>query len=756
MRKPKIKDCYRVELLPEQGLFLVAEEDFAILTGRFYEEVGPLLTGELTVAELVDRLDGRLPAEQVYYAVFQLEAKGYLVDADAEALDRREAAYWQLSGVAPAAAAAALRNASISIGVAGSSLDDFAERLGERVRAEGIAVNDGDAALRVIITDDYLHPELARVNDSALARNERWLLLKPFGVSTWIGPYFEPRRTGCWLCLSQRLAGHRMVETFLERRKQLDRPPVTAIAATSASLQVAIELAAAEIARIFIGTPRTRGRVLSFDHRTATTAEHELVKRPQCAACGDASMKAVRPIDLASCVKTFTADGGHRTATPEDTVRRFRHHVSPITGIIRDLTALNGEGDQVKHIYGAGHNFAMLTEDISFLRATLRLGSGGKGKTAMQAQASAIGESLERYSGLFQGYEPRRHARWADMRDGEAIHPNACLLFSERQFATRDAWNKEHDRYQYVPERFDPEAVVDWTPVWSLTHGRTRELPTAMCYFGYNYHPAITGNGVASRFAYADSNGCAAGNTVEEAVLQGLLELVERDSVASWWYSRCRRPAIDLDTFEEPYFEKMHHHYATLQRTLWVLDVTNDIGIPTFVAVSHRIGREKEEIVWGCGSHLEPRVGILRALTEVNQFLAAFDRFSKAEDRYLGFDPEAVRWFTGARIEEQSYLLPDPSTPPRRAGDYRVLSRSDIAEDLGWCIGRLDELGMEVLALDQTREDVGLPVVRVVVPGLRHFFARFAPGRLYEVPARLGWTPRELGEQELNPIPVFF
>jgi len=62
---------------------------------------------------------------------------------------------------------------------------------------------------------------------------------------------------------------------------------------------------------------------------------------------------------------------------------------------------------------------------------------------------------------------------------------------------------------------------------------------------------------------------------------------------------------------------------------------------------------------------------------------------------------------------------------------------------------------MEVLVLDQTRPDVKMPVVKVIVPGLRHFRARFAPGRLYDVPVQMGWEERSLAEEELNPIPVF-
>jgi ribosomal protein S12 methylthiotransferase accessory factor len=63
---------------------------------------------------------------------------------------------------------------------------------------------------------------------------------------------------------------------------------------------------------------------------------------------------------------------------------------------------------------------------------------------------------------------------------------------------------------------------------------------------------------------------------------------------------------------------------------------------------------------------------------------------------------------------------------------------------------------MEVMVLDQTRPDIGMPVVKVIVPGLRHFWARYAPGRLYDVPPAMGWLDKPLAEEELNPIPIYF
>ena len=62
---------------------------------------------------------------------------------------------------------------------------------------------------------------------------------------------------------------------------------------------------------------------------------------------------------------------------------------------------------------------------------------------------------------------------------------------------------------------------------------------------------------------------------------------------------------------------------------------------------------------------------------------------------------------------------------------------------------------MEVLVLDQTRPDVGLSVVKVIVPAMRIFWKRLGPGRLYEVPVQQGWRAAPTPEAEMNPFPLF-
>jgi oxazoline/thiazoline synthase len=178
------------------------------------------------------------------------------------------------------------------------------------------------------------------------------------------------------------------------------------------------------------------------------------------------------------------------------------------------------------------------------------------------------------------------------------------------------------------------------------------------------------------------------------------------------------------------------------------------LQIPVFAALSRCIDQPAERILFGFGAHLDPRIALLRAVTELTQMLALFLGEEGEEPIDVIQDSETVDWLKTATLANQPYLVPDGQTS-RESTDYPRRWAGDLKEDVLACQALVEGLGMEMLVLDQTRPDIGMPVVKVVVPGLRHFWARFAPGRLYEVPARLGWLPRPLTEEQLNPIPMF-
>jgi ribosomal protein S12 methylthiotransferase accessory factor len=241
---------------------------------------------------------------------------------------------------------------------------------------------------------------------------------------------------------------------------------------------------------------------------------------------------------------------------------------------------------------------------------------------------------------------------------------------------------------------------------------------------------------------------------MEEAILQGFLELVERDGVAIWWYNRLRKPAVNLKSFDESYFQELQSYYHSIHRDFWVLDLTTDLNIPIFAAICRRTDSNVEEIAFGFGAHFDARVAITRALTEMPQLMPRFDG-QPMDSLHSWHDPELIKWWRTATVETHDYLLPDCSQKRITLRDYESHPSKDLCDYVNQSVKIARLHGMEVLVLDQTRSDIGMPVVKVIVPGLRHFWARFAPGRLYDVPVRQGWLRKKKRESELNKVHLF-
>jgi ribosomal protein S12 methylthiotransferase accessory factor len=244
---------------------------------------------------------------------------------------------------------------------------------------------------------------------------------------------------------------------------------------------------------------------------------------------------------------------------------------------------------------------------------------------------------------------------------------------------------------------------------------------------------------------------------LEEAILQGFMELIERDSIALWWYNRLRKPEVNLESFDEPYFQALIEYYHSLQRDLWVLDITSDLKIPTFAAISCKRNNKTEDIILGFGSHFDNKLAVQRALTEVNQVLpAVLAANADGSTQYAASaDPPVLDWWKTATIENQPYLKPNQTVPQKVFSNYLQVNSNDLLDDIKLCQQIVEQNDMEMLVLDQTRPDIGLKVVKVIVPGMRHFWKRLGEGRLYEVPLQMGWLKELPQEDQLNPIPMW-
>ncbi|WP_413809294.1 TOMM precursor leader peptide-binding protein [Streptomyces sp. OE57] len=801
----------RVEPVPGEAVYLVSEHGVTALHGRAIAALAPLLDGSRDLAHILTEAaapgraagpPGAVPAGQAERVIARLRAAGLV--SERERAWSPEEAYWELAGLgtggsAPAPAPASARPAVAPLVLGSTDPDEVVRALrvaglrtvdGETadprsVNAEAadgdptvpgassprreicqIAFRQHDAAeLTLVVCDDYLDPRLAAVDAAHRAVGRRWLPVKPVGTQAWLGPFLGAPDDPCWVCLADRLWRGRQAEAYLQRRLGRPGPVPRPPAALPASRAAALQLAALEAAKWLAGYRHPGQRELrTLDSLTATVDRHPLSRRPQCAGCGDPALVAARiraPLSLPSpreprgprepqepresreSRESLTETDTAADISPRGIMERYGHLVDPVTGLVTEIRR-DPRGPAVLNCFHARHpSYAGVGPNsrLDAVRAGLRAAAHGKGRTAEQARASALCEALEHYSGHFQGDEPRQRARYRDLRPEDAVHPDTVQLFDPRQF--RDPALPARHRVQ---DPFDEGAELDWTPVWSLTAERHRLLPTALLYYGAPQPPG-------HRCCRADSNGAAAGGTLADAVVRGFLELVERDAVALWWYNRTRQPAVALDAFDDPWLAEVRAAHRGVRREVWALDLTTDFGIPVVAALSRRLDKPAEDITFGFGAHFDRHTALCHAFAELNQMLPAVVEARADGGGYGAAEPEALRWFRTAALADHPYLAPDPAALPPRgtSGPPEPPEGGALAAVRELARGR----GMELLVLDQTRPDVGLPVAKVLVPGMRPHWARFAPGRLFDVPVALGRLPRPTPYADLNPIPFF-
>ncbi|HET6860754.1 MAG TPA: TOMM precursor leader peptide-binding protein, partial [Streptomyces sp.] len=589
------KSHLRPTVVPGEAAYLVSPRGITALHGSHAEVLVPLLDGSRSPDAVVRDAAWALSAEEARRALTALDGAGLLRLRPARPTgppsggndDTAGEAYWDLAGLDGGQAAADLGGARMRI-VALTDIDP--ERLRTACRDSGITLAEPGAAadFALVLCDDYLSPRLREVDSLHRASGMPWLLAKLGGADPWVGPVFRPSDGPCWSCLAVRLRGHRRSEWPIQRHLGLEGPPERPHAALAACENIALQLAVLESAKWLAGVRRpSQSAVHTLDTLQLRGAAHPVARLPQCSVCGDPELVERRvsaPFTPRSRLKAAGDLNGHRALTPEQMLERYGHLVDPVTGIIKEIRRAPRSPAFVNSFL-SGHNLAMGPQSLAGLRAGLRALSGGKGLTETEARTSALCEAVERYSGTRHGDEPVVRDTFRALGPA-AVHPNAVQLYDERQLRERDRWNARGSKLQYVPEPFDESRPTEWTPVWSLTGQTQRLLPTSMLYF----NEACAPDGL-----WADSNGNAAGSSPEDAVVQGFLELVERDAVALWWYNRTRQPAVDLDAADEPYIERLREGYRQVHREVWVLDLTSDFGIPVMAALSRRTDKPAQD-----------------------------------------------------------------------------------------------------------------------------------------------------------------
>jgi oxazoline/thiazoline synthase len=708
-------------------LLAISEEDTILLEGEaLIAAVGCFSRSDFRAALL--ELETRFAKHEIEAALTTLAVLG-VIKTTPQATNVFTTAYWDAAGLSlPRSAGLRVR----------SFLPSGDGWLRGALEGNGISV-DEQSQRSLALAADYLDPALADVAEE----DSEWLLAKPAGHTIWLGPLFVPGRSVCWKCLASWLRANRPLVGAFEPEgpgrlpQQPWRAMLPSTMLTAAGLLATI--AASWLAR---GEYRElESTIQTLDTRTLEWRRHRLRPAAACSACrllpepgsltayfdshcGCHSLTVVARNGAASVSERSSAEtesGGQRPSAPG-----LHDLVSPICGIVSRLTV---SAEPFASYFFARADLAPPLP-VTGARPALRcIRVSGRGASVREAEQSCIGEAVERYSAIFQGNERRRTARFEELSDA-GISPRSVFLFSDAQYRDRDVWNRRLPDGHSIPHPADPSAPMEWTEVTSLANGSGRYVPSAYCYLWYEtpLHPTTY---------FADTNGCAAGPTMEAATLSALLELIERDALAIWWDNCLQRPGWEIADLKSRELLTCRDELARAGRELQFLDITTDLGVPACVAVAAR--RDGTEPFFAAAAALDAASAARRAAGE----LAGIIFRSAPHPGGPYYD-----WVRQAQLRAQPYLAADGSACAPEGS-----RPADGDEGIAQCIAALSSCGLHPYLLDLTRPEIRIPAVRAIVPGLRHHWGRYAPGRLYDVPVRMGWRTRAVLESELNPNP---
>lgn len=360
-------------------------------------------------------------------------------------------------------------------------------------------------------------------------------------------------------------------------------------------------------------------------------------------------------------------------------------------------------------------------------RPKARRAAMGRGLSLEQAMLSCLGEAVELVSSCFWGGEhlvPETHRKL----DQKSITLDELIFISDAQYDAQEDWNRRLEGISRLPDR--NHFTSAWINGRSLTRKESCLIPAEYALIGFEAEPDVP-------HAYVgNSTGCAAGPTLDEAIVSGFLELVERDAASIWWYGLHRRPEISIE--RQGNCQDIAEWFSKRGRTCQVLDISTDLGIPVCAAVSSN--PDGADLKIGFAASFSWTEAIEKGLSELVQLVLANDLKAKG----------------GANAEDHigRLRLPDELSPEQRVDLHTLPEIHQGVVGPETCSKLCLSAGLELLVIDLTRDSLATPVARVIAPGLRQTLPAFGPGRLYDVARRLGWLKSQ-DEKSLcsHPLP---
>ncbi|WP_437903476.1 YcaO-like family protein [Sorangium sp. So ce327] len=374
--------------------------------------------------------------------------------------------------------------------------------------------------------------------------------------------------------------------------------------------------------------------------------------------------------------------GTHRLVSPDETVERVRP-LLPAMGITRiaDVTGLDTLGVPVVMVVRPNARSIAVSQ--------------GKGSTLAAARASGVMESIEQW-----------HAEHIQL---------PLKLGTVSELRHRHRLLDVHNLPRLSIVDFHDHLRLFWVAGLDLVTGAPTWVPFEVVHTDYAL-PLLAASGAF----VMSSNGLASGNHPIEAVSHAICELIERDAATLWRLSgpeHQRRTRIDLSTVDDPGCRTLLEQVERADVVPFLWEITSDIGVPAFCCTlvdrAPNLHRPIAPML-GFGCHPSREVALLRAITEAAQSRLTVVTGVRDDVRARGNGPDDDLRAANRFLEEHA------GEPPQRSfDDAPDYAGETFDDDVAWEIERLRTAGLnQIVAVDLTRPELEIPVVRVVIPGL--------------------------------------
>ncbi|SDJ13342.1 TOMM precursor leader peptide-binding protein [Alteribacillus bidgolensis] len=563
-----------------------------------------------------------------------------------------------------------------------------------------------------------------------------------------IGPLVRQGMPGCSQCADLRrlMAGidRKEMRGLKQRLASHGGIPHDAWASRTGLLHM-VHVIVAESQRVLQGErPHLEGRIFFINLKTLKSSRHFFLPNPLCTVCGQWPNHSSINVRISLQPIPKVSEDVYRSRSIDELKEVLvNDYLDDRTGILNqqmlDLSSLFAD---------AGVNLPLFSGDV---------GTGGRTHSYEESEVTAILEGLERYSGLAPrgGKLPVIQDSFNNLSD-QALHPVEVGVHTKEQY--------EQPGFPF--REFDPNRTMDWVWGYSFLHERPILVPLWLPYYGLTNEAG---------FVFETSNGCSLGGSLEEAILHGILEVVERDSFLMTWYAKLPVPRLDPYSANDTELRLMVDRLKMVAGfDLYLFNTTMENEIPSVWALAKNRKQQGVNLICAAGAHLDPIRAAKSAIHELSSTMLMLDKkfdINREKAERMFHDPSLVRQmedhsmlYSLPQAEEHLKFLLDENCPLQTFDEQfkRREGHTDLTEDIKKILQLFRRLNLDVIVVDQTRPEIGrngLHCVKVLIPGMlpmtfgHHFTRLEGLDRVLRVPVELGYVKQPLTLEQLNPHP---